>query len=330
MLNVVHFQRRRAGHTYSIEAEFEAIRDELARRSDLTVDVVTCRFSNKGLPRWALNSAAAARRQGDVNHITGDVHYLTWALRPNRTVLTVHDCGYEQRLTGLRRSAAGRATLVGPVRRVAAVTAPSSFTRDRIVELAGVAADRVEVVPLCISPVFRRVPGHFNDEFPRILHVGTLPNKNIERLVAALEDLKCTLHVVGRLSSEQRSVLSRSYVHWINTFDLSAAELLNAYASADLVSFASLYEGFGMPILEAQTVGRPVVTSNAASMPETAGGAACLVDPLSVESMRNGIRLVIEDVAYRDELVEKGFENVKRFSASRAADAFAAIYDRVG
>jgi glycosyltransferase involved in cell wall biosynthesis len=85
-----------------------------------------------------------------------------------------------------------------------------------------------------------------------------------------------------------------------------------------------------MPILEANTVGRPVVTSSAASMPETAGDAAALVDPSDVESIRAAFERVFNDEAYRSQLVEAGFANAKRFGPAASADAFAAIYERLG
>jgi glycosyltransferase involved in cell wall biosynthesis len=81
-----------------------------------------------------------------------------------------------------------------------------------------------------------------------------------------------------------------------------------------------------MPILEAQTVGRPVVTSNISSMPEVAGSAACLVDPYSVESIRAGVLRVIEDAEYRANLISAGFENTQRFKAETVARAYAELY----
>jgi glycosyltransferase involved in cell wall biosynthesis len=82
-----------------------------------------------------------------------------------------------------------------------------------------------------------------------------------------------------------------------------------------------------MPILEAQTVGRPVVTSNLSSMPEVAGTAACLVDPLSVASIREGVQRVIQDAPYREGLIAAGFENVKRFQAETVARAYGEVYE---
>jgi glycosyltransferase involved in cell wall biosynthesis len=101
------------------------------------------------------------------------------------------------------------------------------------------------------------------------------------------------------------------------------------YRMADIVCFASLYEGFGLPILEAQATGRPVVTSDRCSMPYVAGGAALLVNPESVDSIRSGIQSLIDNAQLREQLIVQGLENVKRFRISTMCEKYAELYQRV-
>ena len=103
-------------------------------------------------------------------------------------------------------------------------------------------------------------------------------------------------------------------------------ELVEAYRRCDMVVFASLYEGFGLPILEAQAMGRPVITSNFGAMKEAAGDGALLVDPYSVEAIRDAVLRVKREPALREELIAKGRANVERFRAGVVAERYAEIY----
>ncbi len=96
-----------------------------------------------------------------------------------------------------------------------------------------------------------------------------------------------------------------------------------------MLLFASTFEGFGMPIVEAQRIGRCVVTSNISSMPEVAGNGACFVDPFSVNSIREGLLKVIADSKFRLELIENGLINCRRFTEEKIAEAFYHVYDKV-
>ena len=96
---------------------------------------------------------------------------------------------------------------------------------------------------------------------------------------------------------------------------------------ADILAFVSTYEGFGLPIIEAQAIGRVVITSNLASMPEVAGKGALFVNPFSVEEIREGIVSLIENEHDRATLIKRGLENVKRFDKEKIANQYQEIYD---
>jgi glycosyltransferase involved in cell wall biosynthesis len=137
------------------------------------------------------------------------------------------------------------------------------------------------------------------------------------------------LTIIGKLNESQVRELELSGIDYENKTNLSASQIITEYENCDIVGFASLYEGFGMPIIEAQRVGRPVVTSNCSSMPEVAGNGACLVDPLDVSSIRAGIQRVIEDQAFRESLVTNGFKNARRFEPDVIARQYLELYRSV-
>jgi glycosyltransferase involved in cell wall biosynthesis len=327
MIRVTHFMRRPEPGAHSVERLFEDVRAHLP--GDTQASVCRCRFSSRGLFRRMYDIFRAPWHQGEVNHVTGDVHFLTYLLDRRRTILTIHDCVMLERLHGLKRWLLWLFWYWLPEKRCAMITVISEATRQQVLRHLRCDPSKVRVIHNNVSEEFRPAPKPFNPSRPRLLHIGTDPNKNLERIAAALAGLDCELTIIGRLSGGQIDELNRHAVNYENLVDLSRDALVAQYQRCDLVIFASTYEGFGLPIVEANAVGRPVVTSNSWSMPEVAGDAACLVDPFDVASIRAGICRVIEDPGYREGLVEKGFENVKRFQSEAIAGQYATLYRSV-
>ena len=326
-LHITHYLRQPRAGVYSIERLYEDVRAALP--ADCEATTWTCRYPSTGLwPR--LRDAWAARKvQGDVNHVTGDTHYLTYFLNKRSTVLTVHDLVSLGRLRGIKRWLFWLLWYWLPIRRSQVVVTISEATRSELLGSVRCDPGKVMVIHNPVSEEFQPVLAAFNATRPRILHIGTNPNKNLERVAQALQGIACTLVVIGSLSPSQKAILSAHGVACENHFNLSRAELLTQYQRADMLLFASTYEGFGLPIIEAQAVGRPVITSDLCSMPEAAGGAACLVDPYDVAAIRQAVLRVMDDQEYRDDLIARGLVNVERFRASKVAAQYAQLYRTV-
>ena len=308
-------------------------------------------YASKGVVRRALNVRQAARQQADVHHIVGDSHYLAFGLPPEKTVLTLHDCGALNRLTGWKRALLKYFWFTGPMRRAAVVTTISEASKDELRKWVGPLADKVVVVPDCVFEEFAHDPKPFNEECPVVLQVGTKWNKNVERVMEAMRGTGCRLEIVGELQKTNHGKTS----HGLKKMEedifgagdtgaksllsgnvenpearvlgrLTDGELVAAYQRSDMVVFASLYEGFGLPILEAQAMGRPVITSNFGAMREAAGDGVLLVDPYSVEEIRAAIMRIKNEPGLREELVCKGRENAEKFRADAIALKYAQIY----
>jgi glycosyltransferase involved in cell wall biosynthesis len=325
---VTFFHRKSlpVGH-YSLEFIFADVRERLKDR--IEARVVTSKYTSSGLCKRLYNVIEAACRQSAVNHVTGDVNYLGLLLGRRNTVQTILDCVHLQTTTGLKHKIIKLFWVTIPVRRARWVTAISTSTKQEILKYIDCDPAKIVVIPVAISGRFRRRDKPFNKANPRILQLGAAPNKNIPRLIEALQGIPCTLEIIGHHNPEYEALLRQSGIAYSYHSGLSDAEVLEKYFEADIVTLVSTYEGFGMPILEGQATGRPVITSNLYSMPEVAGDAACIVDPFDARAMRAGFRRLIEDDEYRQALVAKGFDNVKRFDPDRIAEQYLALYQDI-
>jgi glycosyltransferase involved in cell wall biosynthesis len=201
------------------------------------------------------------------------------------------------------------------VRAAGIVIALSEFTRGELISLLRIPDERIRVIPNGVSEAF--VPDGPAAQGDYVLSVGTLePRKNLAAVQQAARRLGIELRVAGAKGWGNVTVDG-----WIGR--VSDERLAELYRGARCLVYPSLYEGFGIPVLEAMACGTPVVTSVGGATEETAGGAAVLIDPGDPASVAAGIE---EAASRRDELVRQGLERAKAFNWDRVADATAAVY----
>lgn len=327
-MRLTYFHRRPTEIHYSLEQLFDGIRESMPASIE-TVKWVAPWYSRGVWPRIKM-ALAARRAQGDVNHITGDIHFIALALKKQKTILTIHDLGILNNTTNpLARWVLKTFWISLPVKRVRFVTVVSEATKKDLLRLVKIPEGKVKVIGNFISAAFIPFAKEFSMEKPKVLHIGSAYNKNLTRSIEALKGLACHLTIVGNPKESDRVLLVENQIEYTLFSGLAEQELVEVYRQCDILLFASTLEGFGMPILEAHATGRVVVTSNLSSMPEVAGDAACLVDPFDCLSIRRGIERVIRDVNYRENLIANGFENVKRFSLNRVVKEYCAVYNEI-
>ena len=327
IIKVVFFQRKPLNTNFSLEYFFQCLRKKL--EPPFVSELFINKFFSKGLVGRLYNVAEAALNQGNINHITGDIHYIAIFFRRERTILTILDCVFMIRPPGILRNILKLFWLTIPIRSARYVTAISESTKREIIKYTSCDENLIRVIPITISRSFYYFPKEFNSKCPILLHIGMSPNKNLCRVIEAVAGLKIKMNIIGELSSGLIKRLDELNISYTNNWGLSSDAMVEEYRRCDMLVFASTYEGFGMPILEAQATGRPVVTSNLSSMPEVAGHGACFVDPFQIESIRHGITKIISEKSYRDKLIELGLDNVKRFDEDIIAKMYVNLYQEV-
>lgn len=325
-MSVINYYFREKGKAFSIEKIFEELAESIESGSG-TVKRLYCPFpGGRNLINVFRNGLWARRNSTEVNHITGDAHYLALFLPRRGTVLTIHDCNMIRPLSGLSRFLVWFLWLYLPVRFAGTVTVISKKTKDDLCRLTSIDPSLVRVIPDFVSDDFQYSPKGSWPQVPRVLVLGTKKNKNLEGVIDALSGVGVCLRIVGKVTDSQRACLSRSELSWECAHDLSDVQILQEYEDADIVLFASLHEGFGMPIIEAQAIGRPLITSNRSPMRDVAGAGAMLVDPESHLEIRSAVLCLMSDPILREQICDEGRKNVQRFRMASIAKQYEELY----
>jgi len=274
------------------------------------------------------NILFSIRNRGRVTHVTGDIHYVT-LFTGKKTVLTIHDVGSLFKEGFVNRLLKKLFWIYLPSWFVCKITVISEFSKHELLKLAPWVKAKIVVIPNPVNPILEYKSKEFNITEPVILHLGTKSNKNLENTIKSLKGIECLLVIVGKLSNEQLVLLKENRIKFENYFDLPFTKIAELYYRCDIVSFLSFYEGFGMPVVEAQFVGRPIITSNLASIPEVAGKGAHYANPNDVEDMRAGFLKIIQTPGYRKELVANGLDNVKRFTIASVLSSYLSLYEEI-
>ncbi len=324
---MIFFFRKTVPHFFSIEKVFFAVSDQL--KSRMTVSRVFLPHYSSSIISVVKNLIFARKQKGELYHITGDVHYLVLVLPKNKTILTIHDCVFLHHYKGVKKWFLKKLFLTWPVKYSQVITTISEQSKREIINYTGCLPDKIKVINNPVAQHIYFKPREFNSSKPVLLFLGSTPNKNLARAIEAIKGIACRLHIVGIIPPEQAANIEKYQIEMVNSVNISETQLAEAFYEADLLYFPTLYEGFGLPIVEAQKAGRAVLTSNLSPMKEVAGGAACLVDPLDIDAIRNGLLKLIKETGYRQEQITKGFENVKRFEIETIADQYFGLYKSI-
>jgi glycosyltransferase involved in cell wall biosynthesis len=275
-------------------------------------------------------------------------HVIPFVYR-GASVATVHDLGYhyfpsahtKSQVAYLQLSTRSNGRLANEI------ITDSTITKADLIRIYNTDSKKISVIYPGLDPDLKHVENRqlivhvlekYGIESPYLLYMGTLqPRKNLNRLIRAFAQLGLQHQLVlgGKFGWQTDSLLREIF-----SLETSIRErvLLAGYiaeedkaallSGADALVYPSLYEGFGFPLLEAQVCGTPVMAANTSSLPEISAGSALLVDPFDIDELSRAMRLIVEDSALRQDLIKKGYENVRRFDWQKTANNVLSVLER--
>lgn len=328
-MKINYIFRSKEYNAFSIENVFKNIGDELNKTQNIEMTYVP--VAKYSLKMFIENSLFALKQRGDILHITGDIHYVCFLMSRKKTILTVHDIRAIEFLKNnkLKLILYKLLWVIIPSIKCKYITTISEKSKKEFCKIAPWARNKVLVISNPIDPEYEYRPKKFCVKKPRLLMIGTKENKNHLRMLEAIKDIDCIVDIIGKIPENEEKYLISNKISYENSIAISDEDLRKKYYESDIVMFVSTYEGFGVPIIEAQAIGRVVITSNLEPMNIVSGDGAVLVDPYNVNSIRGSVMKVINDEEFRNEIILRGLENSKKYSVKIIATKYLELYNKI-
>lgn len=313
----VIFMRKRRPEASSIEEIFYPLLPYLGKN----VKIIELPHSSGSIFNILRNIIFAAKHQGAINHISGEIHYLSIGLG-KKSVLTIHDVDTILKLQGggkLSNFIKKILWFTLPCRMAGLITCISDSTKEDVKDKFAVKDDKIRVIHNPINQMIINLEGDSSSN-PNmqgtniILHVGTPPHKNLERVIPICKELNIKLMVLGKMSTSQRELAKSMDLNYEEYNNIDFSEVINLYRKATFVSFPSMYEGFGMPIIEANAIGVPIIAGDIPVLHEVADDAALFVNPHNKDDIKRAFEKLLNDSSLRLDLINRGKRNAKRFT----------------
>ena len=294
------------------------------------IEFKICPLTSSGIFKRVYLCFWAFFNQGNINHICGDINFISIFMSKKKTVNTFLDFYSMQRLKSLKKLIYRIFWIKIPFFKSRNIIAISNNTLRELNNYIDIKdKKKIHVIGISVSSNFKKKLKKKINKTPKILVVGTSINKNILNIITSLKNICCELILVGQLNDQIIYELNLNNIKYKNLVSIKMKKLIYEYYNSDILLFPSNYEGFGVPILEAQTIGRPVITSKLEPMISIAGKGAFFVNPKKPKEISEAIKIIIKNKKLRLSKINQGFINVKRFKKSIILNEHLKVYKEV-
>lgn len=308
---------------HSIEKLFKTIIKK--KDKEIKFKFLICPFVSSGLLNRLLNCLWAYFNQGDINHISGDINFISLFLNKDKTINTYHDCYNLRQYDGFKKWILKIFWYYLPIYKSRYITTVSNFTKKELKKFFNIKKD--------INVISNFIPDNNylikKKNRKKILIIGTTINKNLDRILYAIQDLKIEIIIIGKINNNHIKFLKKNKIIYKNFTNITETKLIDCYNQALVLLFPSLYEGFGLPIIEAQRMCVPVITSNLSPMKEIVNNSTVLVNPRNIKDIKSKLKRIINNRSLRNNIIDKGYKNSFRYAPSKSRNQYFQLYKKL-
>jgi glycosyltransferase involved in cell wall biosynthesis len=307
----------------SIERMFGALVPYF-KDNNLDIIIKRCPVESKGLIKRVFLVIWASLNQGDINHISGDINFISIFQRKKKTITTILDNYSYFRLKDLNKYLFKIFWILLPYFKSSNIHFISPTIKRETEKILKKNIKSFSIIPCCIPQKlkFKKKITFQNN----LLFIGSGENKNLICLLKAVKNMNINLNIVGEIDVMNKKFLLRNNIKFNNYINLTDEEICKVYHNSDILIFPSLYEGFGMPIIEANHLGLPVITSNLSPMRDISKKSSLLFDPKKPIQLKEKINLIINNSYLRKKLISNGRINAKKYQPQIIAKKFVGLY----
>ena len=322
----IFIRKKSTNYHHSVERFADSLTN-ISNIKNFRINIKKCPVTSKGFFRRLFLVFWSFFNQGDVNHILGDINFISILMKKNITINTFLDCRLLNEFNGLKRWIYNFFWFQLPINNSKYNTFISEFTKLEIQKNIKKKIILPKVIPV---PLVEKLSFKINNnKKKKILIIGTLEHKNIKNMLKGIKGLYIDLTIVGKLEEQLEKFCKKNDINFKNFVEIKDSKIKQLFKKNDILLMVSNYEGFGMPIIEAQASGMAVITSNLEPMRSVAGKYGFLGNPNKPQEIKKIIKKLISNKNFFLKIARKGKYNSSKYASNLVNKKYENLYLKI-